>query len=186
MFWCNCRNPATRLNGRARCRKTSPVYDSLESTDRNRRDIFAAELCTKKAMQHQRPNFGAEFLTFAPSLVTQVSSLQDAGQRITDSRCRRGDRAGGINLVLRDKQAVARRPHRAHTPRPRRSLRAVTRRQDQVYGSPLAVALALDLAAELLGEGVNQAAAEPGIGPSRIEPLAVVGDRQAKLARHPL
>jgi hypothetical protein len=37
-----------------------------------------------------------------------------------------------------------------------------------VHGSTLAVALPLDLAAELLGEGVYQPAAEPGIGPSRI------------------
>ena len=40
--------------------------------------------------------------------------------------------------------------------------------------------------AELLGEAVDQLAAKPAIGPSRIEPLAVVGDRQAKLSGHPL
>ena len=34
-----------------------------------------------------------------------------------------------------------------------------------------------DLTAELLGEAIDQSAAEPGIGPSRIEALAVVGDR---------
>ena len=50
----------------------------------------------------------------------------------------------------------------------------------------MAVALPLDLAAELLGEAVDQLAAKPAIGPSRIEPLAVVGDRQAKLPGHPL
>jgi hypothetical protein len=55
-----------------------------------------------------------------------------------------------------------------------------------VHRSTLAAALPLDLAAELLCEGVNQAAAEPGIGPSRIEPLAVVRDRQAKLPGQPL
>jgi hypothetical protein len=55
-----------------------------------------------------------------------------------------------------------------------------------VHGSTLAVALPLDLAAELFGEAVDQPAAEPGIGPSRIEPLAVVGDRQAKLPGRPL
>jgi hypothetical protein len=46
-----------------------------------------------------------------------------------------------------------------------------------VHGSTLAIALPLDLATELLGEAVDQPAAEPGIGPSRIEALAVVGDR---------
>jgi hypothetical protein len=38
------------------------VYDPLESADRKRWDIFAPELCTKKAMQSQWLNFGAEFL----------------------------------------------------------------------------------------------------------------------------
>jgi len=33
---------------------------------------------------------------------------------------------------------------------------------------------------------VDQPVAEPGIGPSRIEPLAVVGDRQAKFPGQPL
>ena len=42
------------------------------------------------------------------------------------------------------------------------------------------------MAAELLGEALDQPAAEPGIGASRIDPLAVVGDRQAELPRHPL
>jgi hypothetical protein len=37
-----------------------------------------------------------------------------------------------------------------------------------------------------LGEAFDQPAAEPGIGASRIEPLAVVDDRQAKLPGHPL
>src|SRR5476651_16405 len=50
----------------------------------------------------------------------------------------------------------------------------------------MAVALPLDLAAELLGEAVDQPAAEPGIGALRIEALAVVGDRQAKLPERPL
>ena len=45
----------------------------------------------------------------------------------------------------------------------------------------MAVALPLDLAAELLGEAVDQPSAEPGIARSRIEPLAVVGNCQAKL-----
>jgi hypothetical protein len=35
-------------------------------------------------------------------------------------------------------------------------------------------------------KGIDQPAAEPGIGPSRIGPLPVVGDRQAKLSRHAL
>ncbi len=66
VFWCNCRSPAAvRLGGRALCRKTFPMYDLLESTGRKRRDIFAPELCTKKATQYQDPNFGAEFLIFA-------------------------------------------------------------------------------------------------------------------------
>jgi hypothetical protein len=30
---------------------------------RKRRNIFAPELCTKNALQYQRPNFGAEFLS---------------------------------------------------------------------------------------------------------------------------
>jgi hypothetical protein len=55
-----------------------------------------------------------------------------------------------------------------------------------VHGSTLVVALPLDLAAKLLCEGVDQPAAEPRISPSRIEPLAVVGDGQAKFAGHPL
>jgi hypothetical protein len=42
------------------------------------------------------------------------------------------------------------------------------------------------LAAELLGEALDQPAAEPGIGASKIDPLAVVGDRQAKLPGHSL
>jgi hypothetical protein len=42
------------------------------------------------------------------------------------------------------------------------------------------------LAAQLLGEAVDQPAAEPGIGPSSMEPLAVVGDCQAKLAARSL
>ena len=41
-----------------------------------------------------------------------------------------------------------------------------------MHSSTLAVALPLDLATELLGEAVDEAAAEPGIGPSRIEALA--------------
>jgi hypothetical protein len=35
--------------------------------DRKRRNIFALELCTKKALQYQWPNFVAEFLNFAPT-----------------------------------------------------------------------------------------------------------------------
>ena len=42
----------------------------------------------------------------------------------------------------------------------------------------LVVALPLDLATELLGEGLDQPAANPGIGASRIDPLAVVSDRK--------
>jgi hypothetical protein len=55
-----------------------------------------------------------------------------------------------------------------------------------VHGRTLTVALPLDLAAELLGKAVDQPAAEPGIDTSRIEPVAIVGDRQAKLPWHPL
>ena len=36
------------------CRKQYP--------GRKQRNIFAPELCTEKALQYQRPNFGAEFL----------------------------------------------------------------------------------------------------------------------------
>jgi len=32
---------------------------------RKRRNIFAPELCSKKALQYQWPNFGAEFLIYA-------------------------------------------------------------------------------------------------------------------------
>ena len=45
-----------------------------------------------------------------------------------------------------------------------------------MHGSTPAAALPLDLAVQLLGQAVDQAAAEPGIGPSRIEPLAVNGE----------
>jgi hypothetical protein len=62
----------------------------------------------------------------------------------------------------------------------RRPLRAFARRQDQMHGSAPAVAPALDLAAELLSKTVDEAAAKPGIGPSRIKPLAVIGDCQTK------
>jgi hypothetical protein len=34
-----------------------------------------------------------------------------------------------------------------------------------------------------LGEGLDQPAADPGIGASRIDPLAVVSDRKVKLSR---
>lgn len=85
--------------------------------------------------------------------------------------------------AMRQKQTVA---HLADTPRSLRSLRAFTRRQGYVHGSTLAVAFPLDLAAELLGEAVDQPAPEPGIGVSRIAPLAVVGYRQPKLPGHPL
>ena len=57
-------------------------------------------------------------------------------------------------------------------------LQAFTGRQDYVDGSALPVALALDAAAELSGEAVDQPAAEPGIGLPGIETLAVVGDCQ--------
>ena len=33
-----------------------------------------------------------------------------------------------------------------------------------------------------VAQGIDQPAAEPGIGPSRIGPLPIVGDRQAKLS----
>jgi hypothetical protein len=48
------------------------------------------------------------------------------------------------------------------------------------------IALPLDVPAELSGEAFDQAAPETGISPSRIDPLAVVGHRQAKLPGHPL
>jgi hypothetical protein len=67
-----------------------------------------------------------------------------------------------------------------------RPLRTFARRQDQVHGRTPAVALPLELTAELLGEAFDQPAAEPGIGASRIGPLAVVCDRQAKFPRRPL
>ncbi len=35
---------------------------------RTRRNIFAPELCTKKAMEYQWLNFGAEFLIFAQTI----------------------------------------------------------------------------------------------------------------------
>src|ERR1700722_12968991 len=60
------------------------------------------------------------------------------------------------------------------------------RRQCQTHDGSGAAALPCDLAAELSRKGIDQPAAEPGIGPSRIGPLPVVGDRQAKLSRHAL
>jgi hypothetical protein len=72
------------------------------------------------------------------------------------------------------------------TPRACRSLRGFTRRQCQTYDGSLVAAHPLDLAAELSRKGIDQPAADPGIGPSRIGPLPVVGDRQAKLSRNAL
>jgi hypothetical protein len=44
------------------------------------------------------------------------------------------------------------------------------------------VPLPLDLSTEVLSEAFDQSFAEPGIRASRIDPLAVIGDRQAKLS----
>ena len=77
------------------------------------------------------------------------------------------------------------RTRRADALYARACLRAFTRRQYQAHGRTLAAALPLDLAAELLGEALDQPAAEPGVGASRIDALAVVGDRQAKLPGTP-
>jgi hypothetical protein len=41
------------------------------------------------------------------------------------------------------------------------------------------------LAAELLGEALDQPSADPGIGASRIDALTVVRDHQAKLPGRP-
>jgi len=60
------------------------------------------------------------------------------------------------------------------------------RRQNQAHGRTLAATLPLDLAAELLGEALDQPAAEPRVGASGIDSLAIVGDRQAKRPRDPL
>ena len=56
--------------------------------------------------------------------------------------------------------------------------RGFRRRQCQAHDGALVVALPLDLATELLEEGLDQPAADPGIGASRIDPLAVVSDRK--------
>jgi hypothetical protein len=60
------------------------------------------------------------------------------------------------------------------------------RRQCQTNSGSRIAALPCDLSAKLLRKGIDQPAAEPGIGPSRIGPLPVVCDRQAKLSRHAL
>jgi hypothetical protein len=41
---------------------------------RKRRNNFASGLCIKKALQYQRPNFGAEFKNYAP-LAFEVDRL---------------------------------------------------------------------------------------------------------------
>src|ERR1700722_12812538 len=55
--------------------------------------------------------------------------------------------------------------------------------QCQTHDGSDVAALPYNLAAELARKGIDQPAAEPGIGPSRIRPLPVVADRQAKLPR---
>jgi hypothetical protein len=67
-----------------------------------------------------------------------------------------------------------------------RSLRGFTRRQYQTHDGSLVAALPFDLAAELSRKGIDQPAAKPGILASRIDPLAVIGDDQAKLSRKAL
>jgi hypothetical protein len=63
------------------------------------------------------------------------------------------------------------------TARAPRSLRGFTRRQCQTHDGSFVAALPFDLAAELSRKGIDQPAAEPGIGSSRIGPLPIVGDR---------
>src|SRR5271167_1159080 len=55
-------------------------------------------------------------------------------------------------------------------------------RQCQTHDGSRVAALPRDLAAELSRKGIDQPGAEPGIRASRIDPLAVIGDRQAKLS----
>ena len=55
--------------------------------------------------------------------------------------------------------------------------------QCQTHDGSDVAALQCNLAPELARKSIDQPPAEPGIGPSRIGPLPVVGDRQAKLFR---
>ena len=68
----------------------------------------------------------------------------------------------------------------------RRSLRGFTRRQYQTHDGSLVAAHPFDLAAKLSRKGIDQPAAEPGTLASRIDPLTVIGDDQAKLSRKAL
>jgi hypothetical protein len=47
---------------------------------RKRRNIFAPELCTKKALQYQWPNFGAEFLINAPRTVLHHDCINEGSK----------------------------------------------------------------------------------------------------------
>src|ERR1700730_7354576 len=77
---------------------------------------------------------------------------------------------------------IAGLPYRVGYPSRGSIVGVFARRQCQTHDGSGATALPCDLAAELLRKGIDQPAAEPGIGPSRIGPLPVVGDRQAKLS----
>src|ERR1700680_851930 len=81
---------------------------------------------------------------------------------------------------------IAGPPYQERYPHARRSLRGVMRRQCQRHDGSLVAARPLDPATELSRKGIDQPAAEPGIGPLRIGPLPVVGDGQAKLSRNAL
>src|ERR1700676_131867 len=79
---------------------------------------------------------------------------------------------------------IAGLPYRVGYPSRWSMVRGLTRRQCQTHDGSGAAALPCDLAAELARKDIDQPAAEPGIGSSRIAPLPVVGDRQAKLSRY--
>src|ERR1700722_16082148 len=83
-------------------------------------------------------------------------------------------------------RSIAGPPYREEYPSRASIVRGFTRRQYQTHdGSPVA-ALPRDLAAKLSRKGIDQPAAEPGIQASTIDPLAVIGDRQATLSQSSL
>ena len=78
---------------------------------------------------------------------------------------------------------IAAPPYREGYPSRAQIVRGFTRGHCQTHDGSRLTALPCDLTAELLRKDIHQSAAEPGIGASRIGPLAVVCDRQAKFPR---
>jgi hypothetical protein len=122
--------------------------------------------------------------------VAQAIEAGTAETEWLDSR-ERGDASSGehrdvVRSEVDDARRVARVDRRRRKTLPCLRLFVLKRRQNQAHGRTLAATLPLDLAAELLGEALDQPAAEPRVGASGIDSLAVVGDRQAKRPRDPL